>query len=87
MHTLLYKLNSNYVIQIRASEIDFWKEGFDRMRLKHMKRMYPPRVKMTIMYRDLESHKLLIKFLGCSTDCQLDTELALPLGMHCAESI
>ena len=53
------------------------------MRLKHLTKMYPPRVKMTIMLKDLESHKLLIKFLGCSTDCQLDTELALPLGMCC----
>ena len=50
------------------------------MQLKHMTKVYPPRVKMTIILRDFESHKLLIKFLGCSTDCQLDTELILPLG-------
>ena len=69
-------------IQIRASDIDFWKSGFDKLQLQHMTRMYPPRVKMTIMLRDLENHKLLIKFLGCSTDSQLDTELALPLGTY-----
>ena len=78
-HITLQKFN--ITIQIKASEIDFWSEGFDRMQLKHMTKMYPPRVKMTIMFRDFESHKLLIKFLGCSTDYQLDTELALPLGM------
>ena len=51
------------------------------MQLKHETRMYPPRVKMTIMLRDQDSHKLLIKFVGCSADSQLDTELALPLGI------
>ena len=51
------------------------------MRLKHETRVYPPRVKMTIMLKDLDSRKLLIRFDGCSSDSQLDTELAVPLGM------
>ena len=57
------------------------------MKLMHEKRIYPPRVKMTIMLRDSESRKLLIRFVGCSkfNDGQLDTELALPLGMSGAK--
>ena len=68
-------------IQIRASDIDFWKTNFDTMKLQHERRIYPPRVKMTIMLKDSKSRKLLVRFVGSSNDNQLNTELPLPLGM------
>ena len=51
------------------------------MRFKHTNRMYPPRVKMTIAMNNPEYFfKLPVKFLGCSSNYQLDTELIFPLG-------
>lgn len=79
-HDLIITVDVVY-IQIRASDIDFWKTNFDTMKLKHEKRIYPPRVKMTIMLKDSESRKLLVRFVGSSNDNQLNTEVPLPLGM------
>ena len=72
-------------MQIRASDINFWGNPFDFMRLKHETKMYPPRVKMIITLNNLsQSFKLQIKFIGCSHDSQLDVELTLPF---CKEPI
>ena len=69
------------LLQIRASEIDFWGKEFDVMHLRHRLKMYPPRVKMTVMMKSLDlNFKLLIKFIGCSNEGRLDTELTFPLG-------
>ena len=68
-------------MQIRAAEIDFWGKDFDTMKTRHVRRMYPPRVKMTVLMNSSEYlFKLPIKFIGCSADSQLDVELAFPLG-------
>ena len=68
-------------MQIRALDIDFWSKGFDSMRLRHARRMYPPRVKMTITLKDFSlTFKLLVKFIGCSQDSNLDVELTFPFS-------
>ena len=43
--------------------------------------MYPPRVKMTVTLRN-PNHvlKLPVKFEGCTSDSQLDTDITFPLG-------
>ena len=66
-----------------ASDIMCWNEGFELMRRKHERNMYPPRVKMTVhMTCPSHSVKLPIKFSGCEGDGKLDIELILPLGKH-----
>ena len=43
--------------------------------------MYPPRIKMTVSMRNPTSTLTLpIKFVGCSSDSQLDMELTFPFG-------
>ena len=70
-------------MQIWASDIDFWNKKYDSetMKMRHKRRMYPPRVKMTVCMRSSDQQfKLIVKFLGCSHDSQLDVELAFPQG-------
>ena len=77
-------------LQIRASDIDFWREGlkFDVMRLRHDKKLYPPRVKMTVSFQSSDlQFKLPVKFEGCSNDSQLDVELTFPLSMDSKSTI
>ena len=66
--------------QIRASDVNFWKMGFDAMQLQYDNKTYPPRVKMTIMLKNSrDQFKLPIKFMGCTSNSLLDIDLALPL--------
>ena len=51
------------------------------MRRRHQRKMYPPRVKMTVSLKNPDiTLKLPIKFAGCSSDNQLDVEITFPLG-------
>ena len=68
-------------MQIKASEIDFWKYNHDRdyMELVHEMQTYPPRVTVAVrMDPSSHSYKLPIKFEGCVNE-NLDTELMFPL--------
>ena len=62
------------------------------MRRRHQRRMYPPRVKMTVSLKNPDlTLKLPVKFTGCLSDSQLDVELTFPLGknnviVHCIAS-
>ena len=70
-------------LQIKASDIDLvWNRSFDDMRRRHERRMYPPRIKMTVsLYNSDTKVKLPVKFSGyVEDDHQLDTELILPIG-------
>ena len=69
-------------LQIKASDIDFGMKSFDDMRRRHERRMYPPRIKMTVsLYNSDTRVKLPVKFSGyVKDDYQLDTELILPIG-------
>ena len=49
------------------------------MHLQHEKKMYPPRVKMTVILKNKEDAIVPVKFLGCSSDSQLDIDLPFPL--------
>ena len=75
----LYKI----VVQIKASDIAFWDKDFTVMQRKHDKRIYPPRVKITISFKDpsLTQFVLPVQFVGCSEN-ELDTDLSLPLGIY-----
>lgn len=69
-------------MQIRESEIDFWQDtdaDFQKMRLRHKSRMYPPRVQMTVTMESMDYIKLPITFEGCSSDSQLNMELIFPM--------
>ena len=53
------------------------------MRRRHERRMYPPRIKMTVsLYNSDTKVKLPVKFSGYvgEDDRDLDTELILPIG-------
>ena len=68
-------------MQIRASDINFWDRKFDfkAMKLRHERRMYPPRIKMTIVMKDADLTLVIpVKFEGCTKDSQLDMDLTLP---------
>ena len=42
---------------------------------------YPPRVKIIVDMNNCNtSFKLPVKFIGCSEQCKLDSELLFPLG-------
>ena len=52
------------------------------MQLRHERKMYPPKVKMTIAMKCPDKViKLPVRIEGCSSDSQLDAELTFPLGM------
>lgn len=69
------------LLQIRASEINFWNQSFTDLQLRHKRKMYPPRVKITIRMRDPSAPVVLpVRFRGCVIDGKLDVELSLPLG-------
>ena len=61
--------------QIKESDIYFWTRRLDDMRLRHQRKMYPPRVKMTVILKNPDhTLKLPIKVIGsCSSN--LDVEL------------
>ena len=70
-------------MQIRASDINFWGRSFQEMQLRHETKVYPPRVKLTISSRNVNDTAvcvLPVKFVGCSSDSQLDVQLTIPLG-------
>ena len=51
------------------------------MKLRHEKKMYPPRVKMTVDMKSPDDHdiyKLSVKIEGCSEEDQLDFQLCFP---------
>ena len=61
------------------SDIDFWsKDDLNSMELKHKTKMYPPRVKMTVIMKTTDPIKLSIDVIGCSRN--LDMDLVLPIG-------
>ena len=64
--------------QISASNIDFWSEDLENMELKHKMKMYPPRVKMTVLMKTTDPIKLSVDVIGCSNN--LDMDLVLPIG-------
>ena len=69
------------IIQIRESEIDFWKEklNMEMMSLRHSMKMYPPRVKVTVVAKNRAYvvQVLPVKIIGCSRDGQLDMDLTI----------
>lgn len=72
-----------FITQIKASDVNFWKNSLDRMELMHKTKLYPPRVKMTVIMKvDGASavSVLPVRFVGCSDDSQLDVDLPLPLS-------
>ena len=70
-----------FYLQIKKEDINFWEKGMDHMRLRHEKKMYPPRVKMTVsLVHSHQAFKLPVKFEGCSSDSQVDLELTFPLS-------
>ena len=51
------------------------------MQLRHERKMYPPRVKMTVAMNNSDKViKLPVKIEGSQSDDQMDTELTFPLG-------
>ena len=59
-------------------DINFWNQDVTVMNLKHERKMYPPRVKMTVDMKNPDATvKLLLKING--TENQLDAELNFPL--------
>lgn len=51
------------------------------MELKHEMKMYPPRVKMTVLMKTSDHVKLSIDVIGCSSN--LDMDLVLHKGEAC----
>ena len=53
------------------------------MQLKHERKMYPPRVKLTIHWRNPDDvFPMPIRFIGCSVDGRLDVNIKIPIGKH-----
>ena len=68
-------------MQIRITDIEFWNRDANDMKRRHERKMYPPRVVMTISIRNPElTHTLPIKFEGCADNSQLDIDLTIPFG-------
>lgn len=78
---LLILINFSTILQIFASDIEFWNVKYELMKQKHERNMYPPRVKMTVCMNNPNHFLTLpVKFSGCEGDGNLDVELTLPLG-------
>ena len=62
--------------------MDFWKNGTQKgMKLKHERRMYPPRIITTVTPKNPHSiFKLTVEFRGSSRDNELNVDLSFPLG-------
>ena len=59
-------------------------QGFDDMQLQlmHEKKMYPPRVRMTVVMKNPDDiFKLLVVINGCLEKNQLDIQLCFPPSM------
>ena len=70
-------------MQILASEINFWKLkfNFEELKLRHKLKLYPPRMKMTVMTKPSDHNLVLpVHFEGCSYDSRLNLDLIFPLG-------
>ena len=74
----------HFIAQIKASQVNYWDEAFNTMKLKHERKMYPPRIQMTVMlnFADLVL-KLPVDFSG--SDLTSNNELKkmdilFPLG-------
>ena len=77
----LYQLLYSSLLQIRITDVDFWKRDFNDMKQRHERKMYPPRVKMTVAMRNPTcTHKVPIKFEGCEDNLPLNVDLTIPLG-------
>ena len=75
-------MHDDCVLQIKASDINFWTKRLDDMRLRHERKIYPPRVKMTVILKNPDHvFKLPVKVVG-SSDSNLDVDLIFPLGMY-----
>ena len=62
-------------------DIDFWKIK-KTLQFKIKRKMYPPRVRMTVDAPNIEPRiKLPIRFEGCLDNSQLDMEILFPLSM------
>ena len=72
-------------MQIHISDIDFWEKSCDEMWLMHVRKMYPPRITVTVALKNpAEIVEFPVRFTGCSKDGQLDKDLLLPLGKKSA---
>ena len=70
-----------FCLQIQEIDVNFWNTNFETLQLKHQRKMYPPRIKMTVDAPNIDPRiKLLVKFDGCSSDSQLDMEIFFPLS-------
>lgn len=76
--------NVYFVIQIKASDIDFWNMknvNLDNMLRLHEKQLYPPRVKISVkMSSSIDLDKIVIIITGGQTEngSDLSMELTFP---------
>ena len=79
----MFLLAELITLQIRIIDIEFWKRDFNDMKRRHERKMYPPRVEMTVSIRDPAfTFTLPIKFEGCANNSLLDVDLTIPFGKH-----
>ena len=75
-----------YVSQIWQILVDYWRSdsSLELMKEKHDKRIYPPRIKITVKSKkpDVPLIKLPIRFQGCSMDEILDEDLIVPSSKY-----
>ena len=74
------KVQYTLLLQINASDVDFWEETFHTMKLKQKENAYPPYIIMTVVPKVSDSFVIPIKFEGCSQENKLDMDLTFPLG-------
>ena len=72
-------------MQIKASDVKFWQNADEAVMVrKHERKMYPPRVIITVTSKtdSIPAFLLAVKFEGCSGDCHLDRDISFPIGIH-----
>ena len=60
--------------------MDFWSKELDVMKHSHLIKVYPPRVKMTVISETSKWFKVVVRFTGCLPENQLDLEVLFPLS-------
>ena len=74
----------HFTVQIKASQVNYWEETFDSMKLKHEWKRYPPRIQVTVILTSADLVlKVPVEFSG--SDLTSDSELKkvdilFPLG-------
>ena len=70
-------------LKVSHTLIDFWEAwgvDYDQMDLLHQKKMYPPRIELTVQLKHAAAHNFSVSLTSSEDEPEL--QFLLPLGMR-----